>query len=185
VAASILNAEYHISAVSGIGLVRNYSFQYDKRPMPEVYDSLFFEQVASPAWDPQRFVPDAVVIALGTNDFSPGDSDRPIMKVEDFVNAYVQFINKLRGYFPNADIFCVSSPMLGDGWPTAEYKSATDQKASITEVVTQFNQKGDTKVFKHFTSPVVGMGCSTHPSADQHKVMASILASYIASVKGW
>jgi len=47
-----LNADYHVSAVSGIGLVRNYSFQYDARPLPEVYDLLYFEQTDSPAGIP-------------------------------------------------------------------------------------------------------------------------------------
>ncbi len=180
-----LNAEYHLTSVSGIGLVRNYSFQYDARPMPEVYDSLFFEQTDSPAWDPNFFVPDALVIALGSNDFSPGDSDRPIMQVDEFVNAYVEFIAKLRKDFPEAHVFCVSSPILGDHWPTGEYKSATDQKTAITKVVDQLNQSGDDKVHKFFSTSIVGMSCGSHPDANQHQLMAEQLGRIIAGVMGW
>ena len=180
-----LNAEYHLSAVSGIGMVRNYSFQYDARPMPEVYDSLFFEQTDSPKWDPKKYVPDALVIALGTNDFSPGDSDRPIMEVDIFISAYMQFIAKLRKDFPNADIFCVSSPILSDNWPSGAYKSATDQKTAITKVVEQLNQAGDAKVHKFFSNPIVGMGCASHPNVDQHALMAEQLGRIIAEVIGW
>jgi lysophospholipase L1-like esterase len=180
-----LDAEYHLSAVSGIGMVRNYSFQYDDRPMPEVYDSLFFEQVDSPRWDPQKYIPDALVIALGSNDFSPGDSDRPIMQVDEWVEVALAFVGKLRQDFPTAHIFMVSSPILGDNWPTGEYKSATDQKVAITRVVEQLNGTGDDKVHKFFSSPIVGMGCTSHPDVNQHTVMAEQLGRLVASVMGW
>ncbi len=180
-----LNAEYHLSSVSGIGMVRNYSFQYDARPMPEVYNSLFFEQTDSPRWDPKLFVPDALVIALGTNDFSPGDSDRPIMEVDVFVEAYLNFVQKLRQYFPEAHIFCVSSPMLGDGWPTGAYHSATDQKTALTAVVDQLTAAGDDKVHKFFSTPIVGMGCASHPDANQHELMAEQLGRIVGAVMGW
>jgi lysophospholipase L1-like esterase len=185
VIAKTYGAEYQISAVSGIGLVRNYSFQYDPRPMPEVYDLLYFEQNQSPLWDPARYVPDAVVIGLGTNDFSPGDSDRPKMDVNTFVAAYIQFVATLRGYYPKADIFCVSSPMLGDHWPDPSYQSATDQKTAITKVVDELNGRGDGKVHKFFVYPLSGGGCGTHPTADQHALLANQLGTYIASVMGW
>lgn len=165
--------------------MRNYSFQYDARPMQEVYDSLFFEQTDSPAWDPKLFVPDVLVIALGSNDFSPGDSDRPIMMVDDFASAYVQFINKLRKDFPEAVIILATSPILGDNWPIAEYKSATDQKTAIAKVVDQMNQSGDAKVYKFLLIPIVGMGCGSHPNIEQHQAMAEQMGRIIASVMGW
>ena len=185
VLAGSLGAECHVSAVSGIGLIRNYSSQYDARPMPEVYDLLFFERTDSPAWDSSRYVPDVVVIALGTNDFSPGDSDRPIMEVDAWAAACTRFIDRLRGYYPDATIFCASSPMLGDNWPTSAYKSATDQKTAIAKVVKAFNESGDARIYQFFASPIVGMGCGTHPNVSQHATMASQLGSFIASVMGW
>jgi lysophospholipase L1-like esterase len=185
VLARALGAECHVSAVSGIGLTRNYSFQYDPRPMPEVYDLLFFEQLQSPRWDTTRYVPDAVVIGLGTNDFSPGDSDRPTMDVNSFAQAYVQFIGTLRGYYPKAEIFCTSSPMLGDHWPKPEDKSATNLKAAITKTVDERNGTGDAKVHKIFVNPIVGAGCTTHPNTDQHALLAGQLGGIIAPILGW
>ncbi len=185
VLARSLNAEYHVSAVSGIGLVRNYSFQYDARPMPEVYDLTFFEQTASPKWDPNRFVPDVMVLALGTNDFSPGDSEREPMSVDAFTGAYVAFIERLRGYYPQAEMFVVSSPMLGDHWPNPANTFATDQKNAITKTVDALIAKGDSKVHKYFSLPVVGIGCGTHPNAEQQAMMATQLRSAIVPVMGW
>jgi lysophospholipase L1-like esterase len=185
VLARSLNAEYHVSAVSGIGLVRNYSFQYDARPMPEVYDLTFFEQTASPKWDARLFVPDALVLALGTNDFSPGDSEREPMGVDAFTEAYIAFIERLRGYYPQAEVFVVSSPMLGDHWPIPANTFATDQKNAITKTVDSLNAKGDTKIHKYFSLPVVGIGCGTHPSVEQQAMMATQLRSVIVPVMGW
>ncbi len=185
VLARSLNAEYHVSAVSGIGLVRNYSSQYDARPMPAVYDLTFFEQTASPKWDPKLFVPDVLVLALGTNDFSPGDSEREPMGVEAFTDAYVAFIERLRGWYPQAEMFVVSSPMLGDHWPNVANTFATDQKNAITKTVDALNGKGDTKVHKFFSIPMVGIGCGTHPSMEQQAMMATQLRSAIQPVLGW
>ncbi len=185
VLARSLGADYHVSAVSGIGLVRNYSSQYDARPMPEVYDLLFFEQTGSPVWDHTLFVPDVLVLALGTDDFSPGDSKRESMDVDAFAAKYVEFIKKLRSYYPQAAIFVVSSPMLGDHWPNPANTFATDQKNAITKTVDALNADGDAKVYKYFSIPVVGIGCGTHPSAEQQAMMAGQLASAIAPVVGW
>jgi lysophospholipase L1-like esterase len=185
VLARSLDAECHVSAVSGIGLLRNYSFRYDARPMPEVYDLLFFEQTQSPKWDTNRFVPDAVILALGTNDFSPGDSERESTDVDAFADAYVQFIKKLRGFYPRSEMFCISSPMLGDHWPKPTDTFAADQKNAIAKTVDALNAEGDVHVYKHFSSPIVGIGCGTHPSVEQQAMMASQLRAVIAPVMGW
>ena len=180
-----MNVAYHVSAVAGIGLIRNYSFKYDARPMPEVYDSMFFEQMNSPVWDHNRFVPDALVIALGTNDFSPGDSERPSMNVDDFVAAYLKFIRKLRSYFPNAAIFCISSPMLGNHWPTYKDRFSSDQIDAVHKTVSTCNATGDLKVYQFMSTKIVGLGCGTHPNVEQHAAMAEELGATIASVMGW
>jgi lysophospholipase L1-like esterase len=185
VLARSLGAEYQVTAVSGIGLVRNYSFKYDPRPMPEVYDLLYLEQQQSLPWDTAKFIPNVVVIALGTNDFSPGDSDRPAMDVGVFSAAYIEFIGTLRGYYPQADIFCISSPMLGNHWPKWTDAFATDQKNGITQTVDALNGKGDAKVYKYFVDPIVGGGCATHPTADQHALMANMLGANIAATLSW
>jgi hypothetical protein len=180
-----MKADYHLTAVSGIGLIRNYSFKYDARPMPEVYDSLFFQRIGPPEWDHSRFTPDALVLALGTNDFSPGDSDRESMNVDAWVAEYVKFIQRLRGYYPDASIFVVSSPMLGDRWPTSADTFATDQINGIIKTVSECNSKGDAKVYQFMSSKIVGMGCGTHPNVQQHASMAEELGAFIASVMGW
>ena len=186
-------AEYQVAAVSGIGLIRDYSSKSadDTRPLPEVYDSLFLEDKASPAWDPKAFVPDAVLIALGTNDFSPGDnptsSPRERMTVDAFVAAYVDFLDKLMGsdYYPDAQFFVLGSPMLGDGYPDATYTYRTDLETAIAEVEAHYAATS-ANVHAVKLQKTFGKGCGTHPAASEHETVAvSDLEPAVAAVMGW
>jgi lysophospholipase L1-like esterase len=183
-----LDAEVHVSAVSGRGLVRNYSPRDDARPLPEVYGLTFMEQTNSVEWDTNRFVPDAVLLALGTNDFSPGDGSEPArekMTVERFTQSYVTFIEALRGYYPDAHFFLLSSPMLGDGWPDSSYRSATDLEASLTAVESHFHEIADSKITKFFVTRRAGRGCGAHPDLEQHEEMAEELVPVLREALGW
>jgi len=185
VMARSLDAEYNVTAVSGIGLVRNYSSMYDARPMPAVYDLMYYEEMTSAAWDTSKFVPDAIVIALGTNDFSPGDSERDKMTVDAYTAAYVDFVSTLRGYYPDAHIFGVSSPMLGDGWPEATDTSASDLKGALAAMVEHFSSAGDPNVHQVNVTKVIGTGCGTHPGVAQHAAMAAEVATAVKTTLGW
>ena len=57
--------------------------------------------------------------------------------------------------------------------------------SAIKKVVEQLNQGGDAKVHKFFSTPIVGMGCGSHPNVDQHALMADQLGRIIAGVIGW
>lgn len=188
VAARALDADYHLTAVSGIGLVRNYSAMYDARPMPEVYDLLNLESMTSAQWDHDRFVPDVVVVALGTNDFSPGDNPpedpRPQMEVEPYTQEYIEFVDRLRGVYPEADIFGISSPMLGDGWPDSTYTSKTNLLTTLENVAEHYRDS-DPKVHTFVVESLAGAGCGTHPDVAQHQRLGEALATEIRSVLGW
>jgi lysophospholipase L1-like esterase len=181
----MLNAERHTTCVSGIGLVRNYSSLYDARPMPEVYPLLYIDSKTSPPWDTSKFKPDAVVIGLGTNDFSPGDSARASMDETTFANGYIAFIDQLKGYYPGVHVFLVSSPMLGDGWPNPGDTSATSLKNAIGSVVTHYATDTAVHVDKAFITKITGEGCGTHPSAAQQATMAEEIAPVIKTALGW
>ena len=189
-------AEAHVLGISGVGLVRDYSSnpRDDLRTMPEVYDLMYpqlpVSAVNPTSWDGAhtKFVPDAIVIGLGTNDFSPGDapadSPRPMMDTATFVSAYVAFVTTLRGYYPNAQFFLISSPLLSDGWPTAAYRSASDLKDSLAAVEAQFAAAGDAKVHKAYVSYVFSAGCG-HPDATQQAGTAAELEPFIKTTMGW
>jgi lysophospholipase L1-like esterase len=184
-ASRALGAEYQLTAVSGIGLVRDYSQKYDARTMPEVYDLTFVEEMTSPTWDHTRYVPDVVFIALSTNDFSKGDAlptaPRPQLDVAMYRDAYVAFVTKLRGYYPNAEIFALTSQLLDDANPPG---AATAASTALTQAVAQLNTAGDAKVHFFMTTRVAGRACSGHPDAAQHQQLADELTAELRRVLG-
>ncbi len=189
VVAESLGADYQVTAVSGIGLVRNYSDMYDARPMPEVYDSEFLQVMGSRAYDHELFHPDAILIVLGTNDFSPGDNPpedpRPSMVVSDYVDAYVAFVDKLLETHPNAQVFALGSPMLTNGWPNATDTFRDDLEAALTAVEQHYVSAGETRVHKFLIPKVPGAGCGTHPSVAEHAGTAALVEPFVRETLGW
>jgi len=177
------DADYQINAFSGRGIVRNYNgFAGDS--LPQLYAYTVFDgqtKYVKPDW----LQPQIIVIALGTNDFSPGDSEREKMTVEAYTAAYIDFVSKLRGYYPDAHVFGVSSPMLGDAWPEPTDTSASDLKSSLAAMVEHFSEAGDDRVHQINVTKVIGTGCGTHPSVAQHASMAAEVADAVKTTLGW
>jgi hypothetical protein len=196
VAARMLDADYHVVGVSGIGLVRNYQSDPgmgDTRPMPQVYNLTLPEMTAGSAtWTPASYQPDAIVVALGTNDFSPGPlkpdntpaDGRAIMDVATFSTAYIAFVDALRADYPAAHIFAMGSPMLADGWPTASYQSKTSHEMALAMVADHYASSGDSKVHKVSVTKVGG-GCGTHPNVAGLMTTATELATAVKSALAW
>jgi lysophospholipase L1-like esterase len=198
VAARTLDAEYHVLGVSGIGLVRNYNSdpsKGDTRTMYEVQNLIFPEADPRPStaiWPAAEYQPDAIVVALGTNDFSPGPLNadntpadgRAIMDVATYVTTYLAFVMNLRVSYPAAHIFLMSSPMLVDGWPMPNYRSKSDLETALAMVEDSFIASGETKLHKVFVSKVGG-GCGTHPNVAGHAMTATELVAAVKPALGW
>jgi hypothetical protein len=182
-AARHFGAEFQLATVSGIGLVRNYSSNpdYDLRPLPEVYDSVFLQDMDSPAWDPKEFVPDLVIIALGTNDFSPGEggaaNPRDPLDVDEYIATYIDFVDKLRSdaYYPDAKFLLLGSPLLSDGWPDATNTYRTDLHTTIAAVEDHYASMGIDSVRSMQIDKQINAGCDGHPSGEEHAEIAGVL----------
>ncbi|HET7117428.1 MAG TPA: SGNH/GDSL hydrolase family protein [Hanamia sp.] len=98
--ARALNAQWHITAVSGIGMI--HSCCNMKITMPQVFDKVD-QRDDSILWNFNDYIPDLVTICLGQND---GIQDSTI-----FCNAYVDFIKTIRHKYENAKIILLTSPM--------------------------------------------------------------------------
>ena len=134
-----LEAEYMCVAFSGIGVYRN-SDGSERSTMPDIYErtlpNAFF-----PKWDFSRFVPNVVVVNLGTNDFSLQYID-----ANRFYQEYYRFIARLRKYYPKAKIVCLLSPMITDAVPLHE-NARQIARRTYQAVVNQFNTSGDKNVY--------------------------------------
>lgn len=165
--ARALDAQWQLTAVSGIGLI--YSCCNVKLTLPQVFDKVMLRN-DSIKWDFNKYTPDVVTICLGQND---GKQDSVA-----FCGAYVSFINNIRAHYPKADIVCLNSPM-------ANTELAPILKKYITGVVQSVNNSGDKKVSYFFFSRSFNDGCGGHPSMAQHVLIADELTGYIKGLKGW
>jgi lysophospholipase L1-like esterase len=165
VAARAVNAELSTVAWSGLGMYRNYNdVGPSAKPLPYYYDDAL-PSVPTP-WDFTRFVPDVVVINLGTNDSSThGDPGQP------FIDAYVAFIHHLRSKYPNAWIVCLDA--------------TTAVTNDIKQVVSTFTGAGDTKVEAFALTGQNGSGCDGHPNVASDALMGASLATELKRVMGW
>ncbi|KAL2824984.1 SGNH hydrolase-type esterase domain-containing protein [Aspergillus pseudoustus] len=195
-AAEALGADYSAIAWSGRGLVRNIATadpDQDTTPiMPILYtryganDADNSYPSASPDWIPQ-----AVIITLGTNDFSylaydsSGQSypARPALNATSFTAGTVAFVHTIQTHYdPDAHFFLLSSPMLSDTWPTAEDAQHTTLSEALRAAVAQIGARA------HFVDwPTQGaeVGCDYHPNAATHAAQGEVLADVIRGVLGW
>lgn len=167
VTARALNAEWQITAVSGIGLI--HSCCDLKITLPQVMDKvkLYADTIK---WDFNKYIPDVATICLGQND--------GIQDSTAFCGAYVRLIDSIRTKYPKADIVCLTSPM-GNAELTAALKKY------ILGIEQYLHLHGDKKVSHYFFSRSFNDGCGGHPSMAQHAVIAGELTGYIKGLEKW
>lgn len=159
-----LNAQYRLSSKSGIGLIRSCcDIEF---LMPEVYSTYIFEP-DSLIYNVKSYQPDIVSICLGQND-GVQDSIK-------FCNAYVEFIETLRGYYPKAKIVCLTSPM-GDENLTRVLKSYIDG------IIAELNERGENKLYKYYFKKSYNNGCDYHPDVNDHKSIADELEPFFTQL---
>ena len=165
--ARALDAQWHLTSVSGIGLI--HSCCNMKVTIPQVFDKVFLV-ADSIKWDFSNYTPDVVTICIGQND---GKQDSTT-----FCTAYVNFIRDIRSRYPKADIVCLTSPM-------GNAKLIAMDKNYISGVQQFFNSNGDNKVSHYFFSRSFNDGCGGHPSMAQHALIADELTTYLKQLKSW
>lgn len=162
-----LNASWHLSSESGIGLIHSCC---DKpRVMPEIFDKANFgdNQVS---WSFDRYQPDLVSICLGQND---GIQDSVL-----FCRAYVDFIETIRSKYPHASLLLLSSPMADEALRATQQKFLPAiQKAALKK------RAGNISVYVFKTT--FNSGCSFHPSRSEHARISAEITSHIQSWLGW
>jgi lysophospholipase L1-like esterase len=174
-----LNADWLLSSVSGIGIIRNWNSPGPT--MPDVYNNTYLNMNSTSKWDARNFVPDLVSICLGTNDFSDGDGsyERVELDSAEFIAEYIRFVKRIRSRYPNAQICCLSSPMLSG------QKSAQLQK-NLSHVIQHMQDvENDNKVHMFVFSQVSASGCSGHPNEQEHREIAKKLLRFFEKVMDW
>ena len=161
------NAQYHLSAVSGIGLM--HSCCNLDITMPQVFDKISMRQ-DSLVWDFNKFQPDMVVICLGQND---GIQDSAM-----FCDNYISFLRQLRRFYPGAELLLLNSPM-------ADASLTAFMKKTLTEIENRINKEGDSRVSVYFFSKQYHNGCDGHPDLSEHRQIAEELTLNIKKIMKW
>jgi len=150
-----LNAEYHIIAISGKGMVRNYGDKEksSKDPLPSFYEYTL-QNDSSKKWDFKKWVPDVVVINLGSNDFST----EPLADNRNYTETYKNFIKKVKNYYPDAKIFCACGPFVLDILEPLVKEVCEAEKVNFVKLPELTEEEKN--------------GCNWHPTVKGHEKMA-------------
>ncbi|MEO7715713.1 MAG: SGNH/GDSL hydrolase family protein [Capsulimonas sp.] len=168
VTARLLNAQWHVTSASGIGM--HHSCCDMKVTMPDVFGKTDVSGNAPGDWNFARYQPDVVTVCLGQND----GSGEPVA----FRAAYLAFLTQVRSRYPKAQIVCLTSPM-------ADASLTAFLKDSLTGIVQEKQRAGDKRIHAFFFSRSYNDGCGGHPSMAQHQLIANELAAYSKTTFGW
>jgi lysophospholipase L1-like esterase len=147
--------------------------------IPELYDRVLTYDPRQ-AWDFSKWVPDVVVINLGTNDFAQANPDE-----KNWTAAYRQFIARVRGHYPQAQIYCATGPCLGDDQAR---KAKSTLLAYVNSIVAAEQAAGDKKVHAlDFGQQSLedGVGADWHPGVKTQSIMAGKLEDAVRRDLGW
>jgi lysophospholipase L1-like esterase len=184
VAAQALGADYSVVAWSGKGLIRNYASNPPdtQPPMPVLYTRYGANDEDDSFTFPSSWVPDAVVINLGTNDFSYLDVREPV-NPDDLITALSDLVESIHAQYEDAQFFLVSSPLLSDYWPTVE----DAQKTTHLRVLETVTERLDTLKIHIVDWPTQGsdVGCDYHPNEATQAQGAELLVTAIQQALGW
>jgi hypothetical protein len=159
--ARALNAQWHISAVSGIGMI--HSCCNMKILMPQVFDKINMSG-DSIKWNFNEYIPDIVTICLGQND--------GIQDSTTFCNAYVDFVKTVRSKYADAKIILLNSPM-------ADVKLRAALKNYLASIVEYFHNNGDKKLYDFVFGKSYNAGCMGHPDLKEQKEISDLLLGFI------
>lgn len=162
-----VGASVHTIAWSGKGVVRNYGDENTTSadPMPLFYNrTLGISSDPNLVWDPSLYIPDVVLVTLGSNDYStdPHPSDK------DFTDGYIDLLARIQCDYPLAKVGAVCEPVPGDH-ECENVKTAADaMRVTYIEVPDSIYVKPD--------------GCDYHPSIDAQQNIADVVAPAVQAM---
>ncbi len=176
ITARTLNAQYICTAYSGRGVCRNYEGDSENL-IPQIYNRTIATKPET-QWNHEDYIPDIIVLNMGTNDF--GAETTTGIKVDSiqFISEYTAFLNRLKGYYPKAEIICAVGPMTNDF--SEEYPQQLTRYSQY--VLSAINNAGGeaNNIYYFETEPQKGpYGEDFHPTIATHQKMAKELVSFI------
>jgi lysophospholipase L1-like esterase len=168
--AHALNAQVHLICAGGRGLTRSWNGKNDEAKLADFYRYTLGDANHSLFWNSPQYSPDVIIVAIGTNDFSPG-----IPTPAHFINRYINFLHTLRADYPAAQILITEGPML-------QGQAKTTLVDFLQQICKQLN---DEKIMYYASIHAGGDAQDAHPTLAQHQQMAAALTAYIRTLMHW
>jgi hypothetical protein len=171
--AKSVGATVSILPWSGKGVVRNYGDknQMSAEPMPLFYNRTISTSPTSSDnyWNPSHFVPDVVLVMLGTNDYStqPNPTD------EQFISGLVSLLSVIQKDYPTAKIAAMCAPMR-----------AGKQCANIEAATKAIGGAGASYIDIPPSTLSGAYGCDYHPSVTMQQNMANYVTPIVRTMLG-
>ncbi|MBR6475203.1 MAG: hypothetical protein IKS98_07110 [Lachnospiraceae bacterium] len=175
--AKALDADHSMFSISGYGIISGYTPDPAERHadqlIPDFYESmgLSYDKLEGIPksqdikWDFTKYVPDIVVLNLGTNDDSYCQDDKE--RQAWYASEYIKFLKTVRKYNEKAYIVCAFGLMGDRLYPT------------ICDAVKTYSEStGDcriTTVHLPEQDPKAGYGANYHPLESEHEKAANVL----------
>ncbi|NME81815.1 SGNH/GDSL hydrolase family protein [Clostridium sp. SM-530-WT-3G] len=181
-----LSADYNLVSWSGIGVISSYTEENvpnDELLIPKLYkytDMDLDKILGIPEnqyniWNNSKFIPDLVVINLGTNDFSYTKDIKE--RINYFEKGYLSFLKQVRQANPSSTILCILGVMGDDLYP------------SVEKCVSCFSKEfHDNNIFSMHLTPqneADGIGTDSHPSLITHDKLSIALVNKIKEIMNW
>jgi len=201
------NVDYNIVCHSGYAILSSITFdgnfngeRVPNTTMSPVYDKLGVTfgneflvlgnnefddgtyELQSTVWDDYgKYVPDLIVINLGTNDafyFVSIDPSKVESEQKVFVQNYEDFLVRLRSLYPKTEILCTLGTMGQEVYPLVEQavNNYTTRTGDNSVKLFEFNVQNVEKN---------GMGADTHPTAQSQLDAAHELIGEIEKLYKW
>lgn len=185
-AAEKLQADYSMVSFSGYGIITGYTENDTKLTthlLPDYYEKVGksqgkFDDNRVPqdiCWDFDKFVPELIVINLGTNDDSYTKED--ITKQTEYAQEYVQFLKMVRRNNPHTPILCTLGIMGDRLFPFVE--QAVNNYTRETRDSNVTTMKFDVQLATD------GYVADFHPSRVTHGKAADKLTAHIKELMAW
>lgn len=165
-----LNAQVQLVCYGGRGLIRTWEGKTNELNLIDYYGMALPTQPIAVPWNQNDYRPDAILVAIGTNDMTTGIPDR-----EQYVTAYVKLVRTLLQDHPQAQI------MLTEGGILRDEKQAA-LRSYIAETVRRVSDK---RVHAIASTGYPGDAIDAHPTREQNISIVQDLLPQVRAVMHW
>lgn len=168
-----LNAQTHLVAYGGQGLMRDWAGKATDVLLPLIYSRALPDKVGS-SWNPRWYPADAVIVNVGT------DADHGLPAGAELTEAYAAFVARIRADYPKAAIVLCQNSHQPENSP-----ARAQLLRVLEEVQARQKQSDDQRVFVARCRFYPGTPNDPHLVAFQQEQLADELLPVLKRATGW